>query len=203
MKNIVVLLLLIGYSCYAQDTLIWKNKSRTVVTITDMYEDTLFYIHLSDKKPDQCHLSKLNSILYKDGSKRDFEGLYMDSVPEVVNLDVPATVPPDRDTALYNKGIRDANEHFKHKDFWMLKKRRSPNDPTAIGILPIWTIPLLRQFAPFTELDLVFPDKELEIKSEYRLGYVYQCRKLRKKHQRKTLVLIAVAATIVVATIVF
>ena len=202
MKITLALLLLIGFSSFAQDTLIWKNKSRTVVTITDLYEDTLFYINLTNKKTYHCHLSKLNSIYYKDGSKRHFEGLYLDSVPEVLSVEVPLIVPPGRDTTLYNKGIRDANEHFKHKDFWMLKKRRSPTDPTAIGILPIWTIPLLRQFAPLSELDLKFPDKELENKPEYRAGYVYQCRKLRKKHQRKTLVIIAVAATLVVATIV-
>lgn len=182
--------MLIGFSLQAQDTLIWKNKSRTVVTITDMYEDTLFYTQLSDKKPKKCHLSKLHTILYKDGSKRDFEELYMDSVPEVLIVEIPIVVPPERDTALYNKGIRDAKEHYTIMSFWFPQRKWKLYEENIL-----WKYYL----AP-SELDIEFPDKELEIKSEYRAGYVYQWKKLRKKYLRNSVLILVVAVTVVAAT---
>ncbi len=193
MKIIFVLSLLIGFSGYSQDTLIWKNKSRSVVTITDMYEDTLFYTQLSDKKPKHCHLSKLNAILYKDGSKRNFEGLYMDTMPEVLIVEIPIIEPPGRDTALYNKGIRDAKKHYTMMSFWFPQRKWKPYEENIL-----WKYYL----AP-SELDIEFPDKELEIKSEYRAGYVYQWKILRRKYLRNSVVIFVVAATIVAATIVF
>lgn len=192
MKITLALLLLIGFSSFAQDTLIWKNKSRTVVTITDLYEDTLFYTKVSDTMLYNCPLSKLNSIIYKDGSKRDFEGLYIDSVPDALSLEVPVIFPPGRDTALYNKGVRDAKKHYTLKSYWFERRKLNLYDENHY-----W-----KQYMELTELEIEFPDKELEIKSEYRAGYVDQCRLLRIKHQRKTAVIIVVTFTLIAATLI-
>jgi len=202
MKNMLALLLLIGFSSFAQDTLIWKNHSRTIVTITDMYEDTLYYTNTTDKKPYHCHLSNLNSIFYKDGSKRHFEGIYSDSNSENLNLTASSIVTLERDTALYNKGIKDAIKHFTYGEYMTMPWRKNPFYTMASENQLPWPNSLFKEFAPMSELDLIFPDKELELKSDYRAGFVYQCKILRKKHQRKTAVILLIAATLVTATLV-
>lgn len=195
-KNILVFFLLIAFSSIAQDTLIWKNKSRTVVSISDMYEDLVFYKKISDSTSRKCHLSDLHAIYYADGSKRHLEHLYSDPHEDSLITSTQIDAHSDIDMNLYNQGIKDALEHYNFKNYWNEKRSRSPNEQVApLGVLSFF------QFTPFSELDVEYPNKELASKSDYRAGYLYAYKLKKTRHQRVALTILVVSLSIIAITV--
>lgn len=196
MKNTFAFFLLIAFSSIAQDTLVWKNNSRTVVSITDMYEDLVFYKKISDTTSRKCHLSDLHAIYYADGSKRQLEHLYSDPHEDSLITSTQMDAHSDRDMNLYNQGIKDALEHYNFKNYWFEKRSRSPNEQVApAGVLSLF------QFTPFSELDVEYPNKELESKSDYRAGYLYAYKLKKTRHQRVALTILVVSLSIIAITV--
>lgn len=185
---------LLSLACFAQDTLVWKNKTRTVVSITDMYEDQLFYTKTTDSLPHSCHLSKLSCILYKDGSKRDLQELYTEA-SDSLSPEPQSPVLPSRNMELYRKGVEDAKTHYTFKDHWLKRRSHSKEDKQVyFGIFTKFWI------SNFSERDIEYPDNVLEKDPDYRSGYREEYLLRRSKFQLAARGVAIGAALIVLAT---
>lgn len=185
MKRLFYLFLLISFFCRAQDTLVYRNATRTIVKLLEIGPDTILYKITADNNGLDLIVrrSELRYICFENGLKE-----VMDSTAVAVKAPlVPATVPvvvmppvapvvynPADSAKMYRQGVKDAQTYYVHSCGAVGTGITSFLFSVA-GLIPA----VACSASPPKVQNLGYPSEELWQNKDYKAGYKRKAGKLK------------------------